>query len=116
MPKDFIQTRLDALDEIDDTIVQLLENIGTVFHTYSEPGRCDQPVDIKEAFESGVRDVYASLRSVATKLRNEIKIMDENIGSFDRNEDSVMILPISVEQKNTTLGARKQQEELQKLT
>ncbi|WPK24217.1 hypothetical protein PUMCH_001483 [Australozyma saopauloensis] len=111
---DFIQTRLEALGLIDDDIVSLLENIGTVFETYSEPSRREN-AEIKEKFENGVKDVYSSLSSIAIGLRNEIKIMDENIGVFDKNEDLVMILPISVEQKNTTLGVQKQKLELLKL-
>lgn len=115
--RDFIQSRLETLDEIDDNVVKLLDNIETVFDIYSEPSKqdCQQPSDIKETLESGVRDVYSSLSSIAIGLRNEIKIMDENIGVFDRNEDLVMILPISVEQKSTTLGKKKLREEVEKL-
>lgn len=117
MTQDFIQTRLDALDQIDDNIVKLLDNIGNVLETYSKPSKQtgELAVDIKETFEAGVRDVYSSLSSIAISLRNEIKTMDENIGVLDKNEDLIMILPISVEQKNTTLGLKKQTEELLKL-
>lgn len=116
MPKDFIETRLDALADIDNNVIQLLESIGSVLHTYSEPSRQNNnATEMKETFENGVRDVYSLLSSVAISLRNEIKVMDDNIGVFDRNEDLVMILPISVEQKNTTLGIRKQKQEFEKL-
>lgn len=116
MTNDFIETRLDALADIDNNVVQLLESIGTVLHTYSEPSRQNSDAaEMKGTFEKGVRDTYSLLSSIAISLRNEIKVMDENIGVFDRNEDLVMILPISVEQKNTKLGVQKQKQELEKL-
>lgn len=116
MPQDFIQTRLEALDQIDDNIVKLLDNIGIVLEIYSKPSKQENDsIEIKDSFEASVRDVYSSLSSVAISLRNEIKTMDENIGVSDKNDDLIMILPISVEQKNTTLGLMKQNEELLKL-
>lgn len=115
--KDFIQTRLEKLQEIDDNIIQLLDNIGGVFETYSEPSRqsSDGPKDIKLTFEEGVKNVYTSLSSIAINLRHEIKIMDDNIGVYDKNDDLMMILPITVEQKNTTLGSKKLQGEINKM-
>jgi mediator of RNA polymerase II transcription subunit 11 len=41
--------------------------------------------------------------------------MDENIGVYNKNKDNVMILPISVDQKNTKLGALKLNRQLSQL-
>ena len=42
--------------------------------------------------------------------------MDDNIGAYDKNDDNVMILPISnVDQKNTKLGRKRLNLELAEL-
>lgn len=69
----------------------------------------------KQKFESETKDVYKLLGSLAVELRKEVKIMDENIGTHDKNGDSIMILPISVDHKNAVLGKRKLDGELLKL-
>lgn len=104
--KGFIQTRLDSLNEIDNNIVKLLDNIGSVFSTYVEPSTLDlQDLSrTKEKFVAGTKLIYSLLGSIAIGLRKEVKIMDENIGVYDKNDENVMILPISVDQKHTSLG------------
>lgn len=113
----FIQERLDALHKIDESIVNLIENISVLFDTYMEPS-LQNDVDMaesRERYQSQVKQVYRTLSGLAIGLRKEVKIMDDNIGVYDRNNDLVMILPISIDQKNTSLGAKKLQEELKKL-
>lgn len=115
--EDFIQERLESLHEIDKNIVNLLDSIGTLFDTYIDPSR-QTTVDMsktKEKFTMESKQVYGILSSLAIDLRKEVKIMDDNIGVYDKNDDQVMILPITVDQKNTTLGKRKLNEELKKL-
>lgn len=104
--KDFIQCRLDSLNEIDNNIVNLLDNIGSLFSTYIEPGtqKTQDLSSTKEKFIEGTKLIYSLLGSIATGLRKEVKIMDENIGVYDKNAENVMILPISVDQKRTSLG------------
>lgn len=114
---DFILKRLESLYEIDKNIVNLLDRVGSLFDTYIEPSRQSQ-VDInktKDVFVEESRHVYDLLSSLAINLRKEVKIMDDNIGVYDKNDDLIMILPINVDQKNTTLGERKLAEELKKL-
>lgn len=115
--KSFIQTRLEALDQIDENIVSLLDNMGELFSTYIAPNT-EETVDLpktKEKFVENTREVYGILRDVAIGLRKEVKIMDENIGVFDKNDERVMILPISVERNHTTLGKAKLKQEIQKM-
>ncbi|ABN66976.2 mediator subunit of RNA polymerase II [Scheffersomyces stipitis CBS 6054] len=110
MSETFIQERLDSLYEIDCKIVSLLDNISTLFQTYSSSDG-----DVKESFASQTEEIYSILSKVAIDLRKEVKVMDDNIGVYDKNKDGVMILPIGVDQKNTTLGRKKLNEELKEL-
>lgn len=114
---EFIQSRLESLNTIDTKVVTLLECISSLFDTYVEPSRqSDVEIhQVKAQFKGEVELVYGLLSSLAIELRREVKIMDDNIGVYDKNNDSVMILPISVDHKNTSLGERKLKEELQKL-
>ncbi|EEQ41536.1 putative mediator of RNA polymerase II transcription subunit [Clavispora lusitaniae] len=113
----FIQERLESLNEIDNNVVGLLDRVSKLIDTYMEPSR-NTTADIsstKEQFQEEVKEVYSVLSALAISLRKEVKIMDENIGVYDKNDDSIMILPMNVDQKNTTLGKRKLEEELEKL-
>lgn len=113
----FIQSRLEALDAIDSNIVNLLDNLGDLFTTYIEPNT-HEAVELhttKEQFIEKTRNVYSLLGSIAVGLRKEVKIMDENIGVFDKNDERVMILPISVERNHTTLGSAKLKQEIAKM-
>lgn len=114
---DFIHERLESLNNIDSKVVNLLKCISLLFETYVEPTRqTDGDTQlVKEQFKGEVEQVYGLLSSLAIELRKEVKIMDDNIGVYDKNDDSVMILPINVDHKNTTLGERKLEEELKKL-
>lgn len=115
---DFIQTRLESLNNIDSRVVNLLDCISLLFDTYVEPSRRNEVdnLHIKDQFKQEVNEVYGLLSTLAIELRKEVKIMDDNIGVYDKNDDSVMILPINVDHKNTVLGKAKLQEELTKLT
>lgn len=113
----FIQERLESLNDIDVEIVYLLDNIKELFNIYIEPSRQQKP-DVgstKEQFQDEVSKVYSCLSSIAISLRKEVKIMDDNIGVHNKNEDLVMILPINVDKKNTSLGSRKLEGELKKI-
>lgn len=113
----FIQKRLDSLNEIDNNIVTLLDNIGSVFNAYVEPSTLEVQdlTKTKEKFVEGTKLIYLLLGSIAIGLRKEVKIMDENIGVYDKNEENVMILPISVDQKHTTLGRDRLEKEVRNM-
>ena len=106
----FIQSRLDALYAIDSNIVSLLDNLSLVFETYHT-----SPTSVKTQFPEQVETIYETLSKIAIDLRKEVKIMDDNIGVYDKNADGVMILPISVDQKNTQLGYKRLNEEVKEL-
>ena len=109
--ENFIQERLDSLYEIDCKVVSLLDQFSTIFQSFYTKD--------KEQFSEQTTTIYSTLSKVAIDLRKEIKIMDDNIGVHDKNDDGVMILPITnVDQKNTKLGCKRlnlEVEELKKL-
>lgn len=109
--ENFIQERLDSLYEIDCKVVSLLDQFSTIFQSFYTKD--------KEQFSEQTSTIYSTLSKVAIDLRKEIKIMDDNIGVHDKNDDGVMILPITnVDQKNTKLGRKRlnlEVEELKKL-
>lgn len=109
--ENFIQERLDLLYEIDCKVVSLLDQFSTIFQSFYTKD--------KEQFSEQTTTIYSTLSKVAIDLRKEIKIMDDNIGVHDKNDDGVMILPITnVDQKNTKLGRKRlnlEVEELKKL-
>ncbi|EGW30119.1 uncharacterized protein SPAPADRAFT_144451 [Spathaspora passalidarum NRRL Y-27907] len=107
----FIQERLDALYDIDCKVVSLLDNLSSLFQTYST----ESMDNIKSSFPQQTSQIYDILSKVAIDLRKEVKIMDDNIGVYDKNKDGVMILPISVEQKNTQLGVKRLNMEVKEL-
>ncbi|PIS49370.1 hypothetical protein CJI97_005544 [Candidozyma auris] len=113
----FIQTRLDSLHEIDNNIVKLLDGIGSIFDTYIEPSKQDVQdlATTKEKFIDGTKRIYSLLGSIAIGLRKEVKIMDENIGVYDKNDENVMILPISIDQKHTSLGRDRLEKEVKNM-
>ncbi|OBA21191.1 hypothetical protein METBIDRAFT_42033 [Metschnikowia bicuspidata var. bicuspidata NRRL YB-4993] len=113
----FIEQRLEALNKIDEGIVQLLESLGCIFETYTVPSKSDfQDVSqIRDHFSGDVRKFYSSLSNVAISLRKEVKLLDDNTGTSQLNKDLVMVLPVSVEKKNTALGEIKLEAELKNL-
>ncbi|CUM53691.1 Mediator of RNA polymerase II transcription subunit 11 [Debaryomyces fabryi] len=113
----FVQERLDSLYEIDCKIVSLLDNMSSLFQTYSTPKSSDNDLsEQKEQLKAQTKTIYNTISNVAIGLRKEVKIMDENIGVYNKNKDGVMILPISVDQKNTTLGKTKLKDEIRELS
>ena len=106
--ENFIQERLDSLHEIDCKVVTLLDQFSSIFQSFYTKS--------KEDFSQQTSDIYSTLSKVAIDLRKEIKIMDDNIGAYDKNDDNVMILPITnVDQKNTKLGRKRLNLELAEL-
>ncbi|KGU24330.1 hypothetical protein MGM_05025 [Candida albicans P75063] len=106
--ENFIQERLDSLHEIDCKVVTLLDQFSSIFQSFYTKS--------KEDFSQQTSDIYSTLSKVAIDLRKEIEIMDDNIGAYDKNDDNVMILPITnVDQKNTKLGRKRLDLELAEL-
>ncbi|KAL6451396.1 MED11 Mediator of RNA polymerase II transcription subunit 11 [Candida maltosa Xu316] len=106
--ENFIQERLDSLYEIDCKVVSLLDQFSTIFQSFYSKDKDD--------FSNQTSTIYSTLSKVAIDLRKEIKIMDDNIGVYDKNNEGIMILPISnVDQKNTKLGKKRLELELEEL-
>lgn len=111
-----IKTRLDSLHDIDISLVDLLENFQIIYEKSANHNR--GMINTGEAstnFMEGVHSIYEAVSSIAIRLRREVKILDENIGDPNLNEDGVMILPLRVEQKNIQLGHEKLYDEIRKL-
>lgn len=111
--KSFIKSRLDSLDTIDGNVVALLDQMSGIFGSLSSPSNNND--DAKTTIQAQTKTIYRTISDIAINLRKEVKIMDDNIGVFDRNDDNVMILPIPVEQKTTELGRRRLKEEISHL-
>lgn len=116
MTKTFIEERLESLHNIDLAVVTLLNKASELFESQASLDVNTSTDDKKELFSSQTSSIFETLSSVAKELRTEVKIMDDNIGVFTRNEDGVMILPIAVDQKNTRLGSTKLQEEIDEMS
>lgn len=108
----FIEERLKSLQEIDVSIVSLLSSASELFAGMANTNDECSLESKKEVFILKTSAIYETLSKVAKGLRSEVKIMDDNIGVFDRNKDGVMILPIPVDQNNTRLGVEKLQHEI----
>jgi mediator of RNA polymerase II transcription subunit 11 len=109
----FVRERIDSLYDIDCKIVSLLDKMSGIFETYSSPK--DDVEKIKEQIQLQTKGIYSTLSDVAVELRKEVKIMDENIGCYNKNKDNVMILPLPVDQKNTRLGNLRMKQEIEEL-
>lgn len=109
----FVSERIDSLYDIDCKIVSLMDKMSGIFETYASPK--DDTEKVKERIREQTKDVYSTLSNVAVELRKEVKIMDENIGSYSKNKDNIMILPLPVDQKNTKLGKLRLKQEIEEL-
>lgn len=113
----FIEDRLKSLQGIEINVVNVIEKVGILFDHYVEPITLHDSklTTTKVEFQEKIRDLYACLSSVAIELRKEVKVMDDNIGVHSNNADLIMILPISVDKKNTSVGSQKLESEIKKL-
>lgn len=113
---DHIKSRLDSLHDIDISLVNLLESFQIIYEKSANHNRgMINSGDASTDFNEGVHSIYMAVSSIAIRLRREVRILDENIGNPNLNEDGVMILPLRVEQKNIQLGHEKLFDEIKKL-
>ncbi|GAV56306.1 hypothetical protein ZYGR_0BB00830 [Zygosaccharomyces rouxii] len=89
MQPPYVQERLDSLAQIDDRLCSLLQTASQVVFTYGELKHGNH--DLKPQFEQHTREFYAALESSTTQLKQEIKLLDENVGA--------RLLPINVSKK-----------------
>lgn len=89
MQPDYVKERLSALDDIDLKLCSMLQQASHVVHSYSEVKSGNQVG--RPQFEKYVSGFYTDLEEATVKLRNEIKLLDDNIGT--------RLLPINVNKK-----------------
>ncbi|CCF55492.1 hypothetical protein KAFR_0A00540 [Kazachstania africana CBS 2517] len=90
MQPQYVRERLDSLECIDLKLCTMLKEASQVVFTFSEIKKGN--VDLKRQFENHVKGFYNNLEEATIRLRNEIKLLDENTGT--------RLLPISVNKKN----------------
>ena len=112
----FIEKRLQSLHEIDEQIVKLTGSLSRVFETFSTKQSATTDCEVRTKMTDETKGVYQLLSYISILLRKEVRIVDENTGAHDKNEDSIMILPIPVDQKNSTLGEKKLRHEIEQLS
>lgn len=102
MQPEYVQDRLKSLAEVDDKLCNLLKTASLVVFTFSELKQGNH--DLKPQFEQHVKEFYSDLESATVQLRNEIKLLDDNIGT--------RLLPINVNKKATGQDDDKMREQL----
>ncbi|EDO19616.1 hypothetical protein Kpol_1018p155 [Vanderwaltozyma polyspora DSM 70294] len=89
MLPEYVQERLESLNEIDLKLCSLLQETSQIVNSYSELKRGNSTV--KPQFEEHLKEFYLNLDVATTNLRKEIQLLDENIGT--------RLLPINVNKK-----------------
>ncbi|CCC68082.1 hypothetical protein NCAS_0A15240 [Naumovozyma castellii] len=80
MPQpEYIQERLQNLEDIDIKVCKMLHEASQIVFTFGELKRGN--TTLKPQFESHVSTFYTDLETVHNSLRNEVKLLDENIGT-----------------------------------
>lgn len=102
MQPQYVRDRLDSLAEVDDKVCGLLKIASQIVFTFSELKQGNS--DLKPQFEQHVKDFYTDLESATVQLRQEIKLMDENVGT--------RLLPINVNKKATGQDDDKMREQV----
>lgn len=89
MQPPYIQERLNSLAQIDERLCSLLQTASQVVFTYGELKHGNH--GLKSQFEQHTREFYTTLESSTAELNQEIKLLDENVGT--------RLLPINVNKK-----------------
>ncbi|CCK70495.1 Med11p KNAG_0E02340 [Huiozyma naganishii CBS 8797] len=78
MQSPYVQERLQSLETIDLQLCSMLQEVSEVVFTFSEIKRGN--VDVKPQFTQHVTRFYSLLNESTGKLRDEIRLLDENVG------------------------------------
>lgn len=89
MQPDYVKERLAALDEIDMKLCGMLQEASQVVHAFSEVKSGNDTA--RPQFTKHVQGFYTDLEIATVRLRNEIKLLDDNTGT--------RLLPINVNKK-----------------
>lgn len=102
MQPQYVQDRLESLAEVDTKLCDLLKTASKVVSTFSELKQGNH--ELKPQFEQHVKQFYTDLESSTVQLRQEIKLLDDNVGT--------RLLPINVNKKATGQDDDKMKEQL----
>lgn len=75
----YVQERLESLAEIDEKLVDVVHRASLTVSSLIELKRGNE--EMKPQFEQHVREFYDDLEVATVRLRNEIKLLDENVGT-----------------------------------
>lgn len=89
MQPEYVKERLAALDEIDMKLCGMLQEASQVVHAFSEVKSGNDAA--RPQFTKHVQGFYTDLEIATVRLRNEIKLLDDNTGT--------RLLPINVNKK-----------------
>ncbi|GMG33845.1 unnamed protein product [Ambrosiozyma monospora] len=117
----YIQKRVDSLQEIDSKIVSFIDNLSqtlTLLKQGKQQAATKSSAETKQKFNESVSNTYSNLSFIATHLRKEIKIWDTKINNNAMEESdlsSLNVLPLQVNKKATWINKSKFNDELSEL-
>lgn len=85
----YVKERLESLAEIDNKLCSMLQEASQVVFTYNEVLHGNDT--LKPQFQDHVSTFYSTLDTTTAQLKQEIQLLDENIGT--------RLLPINVNKK-----------------
>lgn len=91
MQPEYVKERLASLDEIDLKLCSMLQQASHVVHSFSEVKAGGGAGQGRPQFSRYVTGFYTDLEEATVRLRREIQLLDENVGT--------RLLPISVNKK-----------------
>ena len=89
MQSDYVKERLQSLEDIDLKLCSVLQEASHVVYSFSEIKKGNNT--LRPQFEKHVKGFYNDLQDVTIKLREEIKLLNDNIG--------IRLLPINVNKR-----------------
>lgn len=102
MQPQYVQDRLKSLAEVDNKVCGLLKTASQIVFTFNELKQGNS--GLKPQFEQHVKDFYIDLEDATVQLRQEIKLLDDNVGT--------RLLPINVNKKATGQDDDKMKEQI----
>ncbi|CCH59722.1 hypothetical protein TBLA_0B09070 [Henningerozyma blattae CBS 6284] len=84
-----VQERLESLNAIDARLCAMTDRAAEVVTTFSELKRGNE--SLKPTFQQNIKNFYADLQEISRQLHEELRVLDENIGTT--------LLPIVVKKK-----------------
>ncbi|GME87325.1 unnamed protein product [Ambrosiozyma monospora] len=117
----YIQKRVDSLQEIDSMIVSFIDNLSqtlTLLKQGKQQAATKSSAETRQKFNESVSNTYSNLSFIATHLRKEIKIWDTKINNNAMEEselNSLNVLPLQVNKKATWINKSKFNDELSEL-